>query len=231
MPHITVPPIGHEDETINLPMGSSASLTFSIDSIESRTDGIFVGSETFNYIIVRLPSGFNGSTLKKGTPIRVKYTSSRHHYKYKSSVIHYLEEFDLLFTSYPHTFERVPMCEEDRVSCRIPATANVQKKALKGLVTYISYHGCQFSVKIPSTFKLQQVSVLTDIDLSLTLSGYTDPKQLKGKVRSTNFDEYRIVLGIEFEKLEKQFAKRLTEFIENLKTFQTISGMPLTSTP
>jgi c-di-GMP-binding flagellar brake protein YcgR len=220
MPHVTGTPTDHGDKTRNIPMGSPASLTFSSDSKERETLGIFVGSEAFNYIIVRLPSDYNGPTLTEGLPIWVKYTSSGNFYTCKSSVIHYLEKFELVFISYPHTFERVPMRKEDRVSCWIPATANVQKKALKGLVTDISYHGCQFSVKIPSTIKLQQVSVLTDIDLSLTISGYTDTKQLKGKVRNTNFNEFKIVLGIEFEKLEDQFVKRLSEFIDNLKNLQ-----------
>ena len=220
MSHITTPPVSKADKTVKLPVGDPASLTFFDDPQKNEVESILVGSEVFSYIIFRLPSDFNGPEIRPGQPLSVKYTSSGNAYEYQSSVIHYLTKFNLVFVSYPHTFEQVPLRKEDRVSCCIPATANVQKKALKGLVTDISHHGCQFNVKIPSTFKLQQVSVLTDIDLSLSLSGYTDPKALKGKVRNTHFDEFRIALGIEFEKLEDQFVKRLSDFIDHLKTVQ-----------
>lgn len=220
MPHATAHPISQASETIDFSIGCPATLVFSSDSREGETEGLFVGYEMFNYIIFRLPYDFNVSTLKMGRPVGVKHTSTGNVYTYQSSVMHYLERFNLLFISYPDTFERAAMRKEDRVSCRIPATANVQKKALKGLVTDISYHGCQFSVKIPSTFKLQQVSVLTDIDLSLTLTGYTDSELLKGKVRNTNFDEFRIVLGIEFDTLGEKFAKQLADYIEHLRILQ-----------
>ncbi|WP_419656442.1 putative pilus assembly protein PilZ, type IV [Desulfosarcina variabilis str. Montpellier] len=216
----TTPPIKHGDQAIKLPVGEPASLTFSNDPKEKETEGIFVGSEPPKYTIFRLPSDFNSASLKKGQPLGVKCAASGNVYTYNASVMDYLEKYKLVFISYPQTVEQVPLRKEDRIGCCIPATANVQKRALKGLVTDISYHGCQFNVKIPPTFKLQRVSVLTDIDLSLSLSGYTDPQALKGKVRNTNFDEFRIALGIEFEKLEDQFVKRLSDFIERLKTLQ-----------
>jgi hypothetical protein len=220
MSHATTPPVSHEDKTVKLPVGDPACLTFFDAPQKTEVRSILVGSEIFSYIIFRLPSDYKGPEIRQGQGLSVKYTSSGNAYEYQSSVIHYLEKFSLVFISYPHTFEQVPLRKEDRVSCCIPATANVQKRALKGLVTDISHHGCQFNVKIPSTFKLQQVSVLTDIDLSLFLSGYTTPKALKGKVRNTHFDEFRIALGIEFEKLEDQFVKRLSDFIDHLKTVQ-----------
>lgn len=210
--------ISHQEKTIHAPVGSITSLTFGSD--QGEIEGLFVGSEALNYMIVRLPSDFNGTDPEEGQSLWVNYMSSGNAYKFKSSVLHYLKKFALVFLSYPQAYETYPLRREDRITCSIPATASIQKKALKGLVNDISHHGCQFSVKIPATFKLYQVSVLTDINLSLSLSGYADPDKLKGKVRNTNIDECRIVLGIEFQKLEEQFSQRLEDFIQKLKTLQ-----------
>jgi hypothetical protein len=50
--------------------------------------------------------------------------------------------------------------------------------------------------------------------------GERDPTRLQGKVRNTNIDEFKIALGIEFEKMEEQISCRLTHFIEKLKVIQ-----------
>jgi hypothetical protein len=75
-------------------------------------------------------------------------------------------------------------------------------------------------VKIPATIKLHRISVLTDINLSLSMLGERDPTRLRGKVRNTNIDEFKIALGIEFEKMEQQISRRLNHFIENLLVVQ-----------
>ena len=216
MSKTVITPIRHQEKITHPPVDSTTSLRFGDD--QGEVEGVVVGSEALSHMMVRLPPDFDGSTLKEGQPLWVSYIFSGNTYKFESSVLHYLKKFALVFLSYPQACEMYPLRREDRINCSIPATASIQQKAFKGLVNDISYHGCQFIVKIPATFKLYQVSVLTDIDLSLSLSGYADPDQLKGKVRNTNIDEFKIVLGIEFEKLEEQFTQRLGDFIEKLKT-------------
>ena len=218
MPNIPLAAVNQQEESIQAPIGSTTSIAFG--SVQMDGEGLFVGYEKERYIIVGLPSDFNGIDLKPGQQLRLNYNCSGNAYSYATSVLHYLEKFGLVFLSHPKSMKTNSLRREDRVSCRIPATANIQSKALKGMVTDISHHGCQFCVKIPATFKLHQVSMLTDVHLSLTLSDSEDPKSFKCKVRNTNFDESRIVLGIEFDALEERFSQRLESYIKKMKVLQ-----------
>ena len=203
-----------KDKTIQAPVGGSACIAFG--SVQLDEKGVFVGYEDEKYIIVRLPTGFDDFDLKLGQSLRLNYNFAGNAYSYETSVLHYLKKYELVFLSHPQSFESNPLRKEDRVSCRIPATASFKDKAFRGLVTDISHHGCQFCVKIPATFTLHQISLSTQISLSLFLSETADPKTVKGKIRNTNFDECKIELGIEFEMLDEPFSQRLDAFIEKL---------------
>ncbi len=203
---------------MDVQIGSAMSLKFSDD--QQEIEGLFVGSEAHDYMIVRLPLGIDRTALEKGRPLSVSYESSGNAFHIESSILYYLEKFQLIFLSYPQAYEISTLRKEDRINCHIPATVSIDRKALKGLITDISNNGCQFIVKIPSTFKLHRVSVLTDINLALSSFGQSDPTQFKGKVRNTNIDEYKIVLGIEFDQLEEHSSRRLKGFIEKMKVLQ-----------
>jgi hypothetical protein len=199
---------------MDVQIGSKLALTF--DGGIRHVEGVFVGSETPNFFIVRLPKIANGSTIKAGDHLNATFLSSGNMYKAELSVLDVIKKYDLVFLSYPKACNTSALRKEARISCNIPATANIDKSALKGLITDISNHGCQFIFKIPATFKPYRVSVLTDIHISLSAIGHADPTNLKGRVRNTSIDEFKIVLGIEFEKLEEQIAQNLKGFIQNL---------------
>lgn len=199
---------------MDIHIGSSISLQFDED-IE-KIEGRLVGSEAPDFFIVRLPADIDSKAIPVGREISAAFFNEGLAFKFIASILHVFPKFQLIFLSYPETYDSTSLRKEARINCRIPATASIERKALKGLVTDISNHGCQFSVRIPTRFKLYRVSVLTDIHLSLSLFGPSDAAQLKGKVRNTNIDEFKIVLGIEFDKLEAQLSQRLNCFIEEL---------------
>ncbi len=203
---------------MDVQIGSAMSLKFSDD--QQEMEGLFVGSEAHDYMIVRLPLGIERNALQEGRPLSVSYELSGNAYHIETSILYFLDKFNLVFLSYPQAYEINTLRKENRINCHIPATASIDRKALKGLITDISNNGCQFIVKIPATFKLNRVSVLTDINLSLSTFGQSDSAQLKGKVRNTNIDEYKIVLGIEFDQLEEHFSQRLKGFIQRMKVLQ-----------
>jgi hypothetical protein len=215
MTEFTAATVDQQDRGIHAPVGRPTAIAFG--SAQMQEAGVFVGYEQDRYIIVRLPSDFSDIDLKPGQRVHLKYDFAGTAYRYESSVLHYLNKFGLVFLSYPGSVETNSLRKEDRISCRIPATASIQSRPLKGLVTDISRHGCQFCVRIPATFKLQQVSVLEEVSLSLFLNGDEHPEPLKCKVRNTNFDEFKIVLGIEFGQMEQRLAQRLEGYMEKLK--------------
>ena len=203
---------------MDLPIGGK--MTFKPEDDERQLEGILVGIDEPNCIIVRFTQIPEAFPINEGQSYAATYVSSGTVYRVYNSVLGCMEKMNLVVLSYPVTFEKDALRQEPRVSCAIPATAKIQRNALRGLITDISNHGCQFIVKIPATIKLHRISVLTDINLSLSMLGERDPTRLRGKVRNTNIDEFKIALGIEFEKMEQQISQRLNHFIENLMVVQ-----------
>ena len=203
---------------MDLPIGGK--ITFKPEDDERQIEGVLVGVDEPNFVIVRLIQVLDNFPINEGQSYAATYVSSGTVYRVYNSVLGYLEKMNLIVLSYPVTFEKDTLRKEPRVSCAIPATAKIERNALRGLITDISNHGCQFIVKIPATIKLHRISVLTDINLSLSMLGERDPTRLQGRVRNTNIDEFKIALGIEFEKMEQQISQRLNHFIENLLVVQ-----------
>lgn len=199
-------------------IGTKVALRF--DKNTTEVEGVFIGSEPPNFFIVRIPKTTEGYKLEDGDPVSATYISSGTIYKAKTIIVDVNKKFDLIFLAHPQTYESSFLRQEARISCHIPATASIEKSALKGLITDISNHGCQFIFKIPATFKPHRVSVLTDIHICLSAIGHADPTQLKGRVRNTSIDEFKIILGIEFEKLEEQISSKLEAFIETMTVLQ-----------
>lgn len=203
---------------MDVQIGSSVSLRF--EKEHGDVEGVFVGLEEPNFLIVRLSKEIDKIAIEDGQFVKGTYISLGTIYKIQANVLGLMKRFNIALLSYPTSYESVYLRKESRINCQIPATANIERKALKGLITDISYHGCQFLVKVPTTLKPHRVSVLTDINLSLSVLGQADPTLLKGKVRNTCISEFRIELGIEFDTLEERDIKRLEQFIEPLRAVQ-----------
>lgn len=199
---------------MDVTIGSTISLQF--DKDKNPFKGRLVGAEAPNFFIVRLPPDFDGSILQTGQSLSATYLHSGLTRNFEASILHRVPKFQLIFLSYPEIYDSHSLRKEDRVNCRIPATANIEERPLKGLVADISNHGCQFIVKIPTTVKLYRVSVLTNIFLELALFEPQEASKLKGKVRNTHIDEFKIVLGIEFDTLEQKLSQRIKGLINEL---------------
>lgn len=208
----------HQGKCMDAELGST--VTLQINGQDEKTEALFIGAESPRFIIVRLPAGMDQSVLHEGASLSVSYIASGNIYKFQSSILHLMKEFSLAFLSYPETYETTALRREARISCHIPATVSIDRKAMKGLVTDISNNGCRFTVKIPANFKPYRVAVLSDIQLSLSLYGEEKLDEVRGKVRNTNVDESQIVLGIEFEKLEEPYSHKLKGFIERIDVLQ-----------
>ena len=160
---------------MDLQIGGKISLKLGDDP--QKVEGILVGAEEPHFIIVRLIKSSNSPSIAEGQSYAATYMSMGTIYRVHNSVLGFLKKLNLLVLSYPVTYEQDNLRREPRINCSIPATAKIDKNALKGLITDISSNGCQFIVKIPTTFRLYSISVLKDIDLSLAMLGSADPTQ------------------------------------------------------
>ena len=202
---------------MDLNVGDAVSFHLPEAEGEGGLEGRLVGLETSEFLIVRLPATKESRAFQPGHSLSVAYVNNGSAVTFTTTVLQCVPEFQLALLKYPETYESKALRKEARINCRIPAMASIEQRALKGLVTDISNHGCQFIVKIPTRFKLYRVSVLTDIRLSLSFLDPGEVGHLKGKVRNTNIDKFKIVLGIEFDQLGDQLSQRLKNFINELE--------------
>ena len=204
---------------MDLQIGGKISLKLGDDP--QKVEGILVGAEEPNFIIVRLIKESNSPSIAEGQSYAATYMSMGTIYRVHNSVLGFLKKLNLLVLSYPVTYEQDNLRREPRINCSIPATAKIDKNALKGLITDISSNGCQFIVKIPTTFRLYSISVLKDIDLSSGHAGEprTPPTS---KVRSAIPILMSSKLHWELNSipLEDQTSSQLTDFIKNLRMAQ-----------
>ena len=131
---------------MDVQIGNKVALKFDHDDRE--VNSVYVGAEEPNFMIVRLPKVLEGFEVRKGTGLTATHMNAGTIYKAQLTILDIIEKFDLLVLSYPLDYEATPLRKEPRINCQIPATAQIQKSALKGLITDISNHGCQFIFKI-----------------------------------------------------------------------------------
>jgi c-di-GMP-binding flagellar brake protein YcgR len=205
---------------LNVELGSQ--LLFQFDDLEERFKSILVGLEAQAYLIVRVPAIAKfQDQLQVGKQFMVRYLSLGNAYGFRTTIIGSIEKpFRLIFLSYPETVESLDLRADSRVSCYIPATANLKKTQLKGVISNINSRGCRFNIKVPSILKPQQIQVISDIRLYFPVLGMEGTMEFQGKVCHTSHDRERIAFGIEFEELDAEVSEKIDAYVKNMLEYE-----------
>jgi c-di-GMP-binding flagellar brake protein YcgR len=207
----------HEDalrgKILNIGLGTAMHVH--ISGLDGQFKSVMVGLEPHKYLMIRLPlsTGIIYNRLYEGNQATVRYVYSGSVCEFISTVLHYIDKpSSLLFLAYPTAVEIIESRRSRRVDCFFPGMAIIHQKECTGMVVDISTDGCKFSIDTSAEERVPLIEVEEDINLSFHLIGNSMLEPVLGKVRSINRDRGRVVVGIQFDALDRE-ARRCIEVL------------------
>ena len=153
----------------------------------------------------------------------MRYVFMGNVYGFRSSLLGFtMEPFPVTFLSFPETVETLNLRQKPRVSCHIPATAELRGLKLKGVITDISAVGTRFSVIISEMGEIHEVNVDDHVNLSFPLIGMEGLKKFQGKVKNVTRDSKKLSFGVQFENLDAKVADSIDAYVKNVFDYQNL---------
>jgi hypothetical protein len=204
---------------LNIELG--AQLLVQKTGADERINATLVGLEPNAYLILRVNAySFKQLKLKAKDEFTVRYFCLGTAYGFRASALGVIQKpFRLLFLSYPEHIEKFDLRRSKRVTCYIPATAVLKEKAVKGVISDIGTDGCRFNIKLPGAIEPHDVKVVDQIKLAFPLLGMKGRHDFDGIVRNTSQTPELISLGISFDNVDKQIARKIAAYIESVAEY------------
>ena len=123
-----------KNEELAIALGSE--LNMQIEGMEEKFKSILIGIEAPSYLMVRMqiPTRFR-SQIDEGTTFLARYVYMGNLYGFKTKSLGSVDKpHKITFLSYPETIESLNIRKAQRVSCFIPATLELNKRQLRGLL-------------------------------------------------------------------------------------------------
>ncbi|GAB6096728.1 hypothetical protein JCM14469_29810 [Desulfatiferula olefinivorans] len=213
---------------LNMELGSPIKIH--IENFDQPFKGVLVGLEPQEYLLVRtaIPKEFE-CAIMPGLIFHVTYQSLDLEYGFETSVIDVIDKpFRLTFLAYPRQVKSLETRVQARVSCYIPATAQLNENTIKGTITDISTRGCRFVIRLPVNLMPRQVLLIDAVDLSFPIMGMPGLQFFGGNVRNTTIDREKIALGVEFTNLDPKLHASIDDYIRNVTEMSMIGQPPTT---
>jgi hypothetical protein len=202
-------------EKLAIALGSE--LNMQVDGMEEKFKSILIGIEAPVYLMVRMqiPTRFR-TQIDKGTVFVVKYLYLGDVYGFKTKSLGSVEKpYKITFLSYPETVESLNIRRAQRVSCFIPATVEINKRHIRGLVMEISRSGTRFKISTDTDI-INEVSINDPLKISFPLLGYEGIHTFKGIIKSVNTDSVGISFGIQFEEIKPSVEGMIDGYVRDV---------------
>jgi hypothetical protein len=202
-------------EKLTIALGSE--LNMQVDGMEEKFKSILIGIEAPVYLMVRMqiPTRFR-SQIDKGTVFVVKYLYLGNVYGFKTKSIGSVEKpYKITFLSYPETVESLNIRRAQRVSCFIPATVEINKRQIRGLVMEISRSGTRFKISAGADI-INEVAINDPLKISFPLLGFEGIHTFKGIIKSVNTDSIGISFGIQFEDIKPSVEGMIDGYVRDV---------------
>jgi hypothetical protein len=205
------------DKKEKLVIALGSELNMQVDGMEEKFKSILVGIEAPVYLMVRMqiPTRFR-SQIDKGTVFVVRYLYLGNVYGFKTKSIGSVEKpYKITFLSYPETVESLNIRRAQRVSCFIPATVEINKKQIRGLVMEISRSGTRFKIST-NTDIINETAINDLLKISFPLLGFEGIHTFKGIIKSINTDSEGISFGIQFEDIKPSVEGMIDGYVRDV---------------
>ncbi|MGD9159645.1 MAG: PilZ domain-containing protein [Desulfobacteraceae bacterium] len=205
------------EKKAKLAIALGSDLTMQIDGMEEKFKAILVGIESPNYLMVRMqiPSRFR-SQIDTGTKFIVRYLYQGNVYGFMTKSIGSVDKpCRITFLSYPETIESLNIRAAQRVSCYIPATLDLNKRQLRGLIVDISKNGTRFKINTNIDI-FSEVKIDTPLTISFPLFGLEGNNTFKGRIKSMNGDKEQMSLGIKFIDVKPSLEEKIDNYVNDV---------------
>ncbi len=202
-------------EKLVIALGSE--LTMQIEGMEEKFKSILIGIEAPVYLMVRMqiPTRFR-SQIDRGTFFVVRYLYLGDVYGFKTKSLGSVEKpYKITFLSYPEAVENLNIRKAQRVSCFIPATVEIKKRQIRGLVMEISRSGTRFKVSTDSVL-INEVAINDPLKISFPLLGFEGIHNFKGIIKSITSDLAGISFGIQFEEIKPSVEGMIDGYVKDV---------------
>ncbi len=205
------------DNNEKLAIALGNELTMQIDGMEEKFKSILIGIEAPSYLMVRMqvPTRFR-SQIDKGTTFMVRYIYMGNLYGFTTKSLGSVEKpYKITFLSYPDKVESLNIRKSKRVSCFIPATLELGKEQIRGLVMEISKSGIRFTLKADKD-DTKDVKINDPLKISFPLLGFEGIHRFNGIIKSIISDTAGISFGIQFEEIDSSLEHMIENYVRDV---------------
>jgi len=209
------------DLRINVSIGTP--LLIQVEGIQGRLKSTLIGMDPGCYLIVKFPQLFGlVGKLTTGSNVIVRYISEGNIYGFESEVLETaLKPGRIIFLKYPKVVETHCLRKFKRLSCSIPAVAELNEKGTyEGLILDISRGGCKFTINTPEETTIEDADLDITVNLSFQLPGLSDKYSLSGSIKSLNKDKSQISIGIEFIQANTEVLDKIDQYVDAIIKFE-----------
>jgi hypothetical protein len=144
-------------------------------------------------------------------------------YGFRSTLLGMLDDpVHLFLLSYPATVETVNLRAHQRISCLIPATADLRGSTIHGAVTDLSVDGCRFVFSVPAggdfSFDPQE-----EASLSVQIPGLNVPKTVGLLVKNATRQGDKVMLGGLFNNPDGDIQRAIEDYIGTVEEFANLA--------
>lgn len=200
-----------------LSIGLGTALRVRLGGMDGHFNSSMVGVEPGQFLIMQLPM-MTGiiNKLYEGNRATVRYMYSGSIYGFRASILHYITKpSPLIFLTYPKSIEILQLRSSKRVDCFFSGRVDILGKEIPVAIVDISTGGCKFNIETTDEIRVPHMEVGENVNLSFKLIGSLHPHTFRGKVRSICRDQGQVVVGIQFEDLDAEIAKRIEVLIDS----------------
>jgi len=211
-----------KNQSHQLNIDLAADLFLKIKGVKGFFPSYLIGMKPEAFLIIKSPTILSSENLiSEGTSLMVRYKHLGDIYRFGATILGTNEEpYKVTYLSYPDVVERIEYRNSTRINSYIPASLSYKDSEVKGIVTDISVAGCKFR-----TSSIEQLEDLLnkkegDVTLHFPVLGLDGIRKFKGRIKKVTFDN-DLALGIGFSKVDEEYQKVITSWVESTKEYRT----------
>lgn len=205
-------------------------LMMNLNGIPDKLHSFFVGYIRKRFVITMIPLVPDVNRpmlleyLYKGNSATLRFIKRGTVLGFDSSVAHVtFTPFPLLFLEYPENIESYNLRKDDRVTCLFPITVVFNDGEVPGALSDISKSGCNIVLSIQDS-PPRNIEIDDIIRFRCPLLSGDPDMNIPGMIKRLKKSGARMELGLKFNDLEKDTARRISDYIEQTRYFIDAGG-------